>query len=93
MAHLSSSQNLSPRQAGYATGRRTESWEALYEAALCEFDRTELRERLLRAVTAIEMRLQEITDSETPEAMQCLSALETLRTLRQLEFGSSAYRR
>lgn len=90
MTHLSPSQNLSPRQAGYANGRRTESWEALYEAAVCEFDCNKLNGRILTAVTAIDKRLQEIADSDNPETLQCLSALETLRALKRLELSSAA---
>jgi len=81
--------NLSPRHSGYARARRIESWEALYEAAVSESDRTKLRERLSTAVTAIERRLGEIARSDTQEALQCRMALETLKTLRLLELDSA----
>jgi len=86
MAH----RNASPRQSGYADGQQLKLWEVLYESALCEFDRNKLRESLQAAVTAIDERLRELANSDNPEALQCLSALETLRTLSRLELNSAA---
>ena len=82
--------SASPRDSGYSDGPQIQSWEILYEAALCEFDRELLREKLQAALIAIEKRLLQLPDSETRERLQCLSAHQTLKTLARLELNAAA---
>jgi hypothetical protein len=58
------------------------NWDFLYANALLEPDRDRLAERITAAENAINERLKELANRDTPEKVALVDAVRTLRVLR-----------
>jgi hypothetical protein len=76
------------------TGWTLPEWQRSYQEALLEFDKTVLRDKLLRAEDAIGARLRQLKDSPDSHAEKEAidTALSVLRCLRRGKFDYPARR-